>query len=65
MKGREVWLEIAFVLSIAGLLTGLGVLLFGRVTGGAQRGYRHRQPAPQAGSIPQHRHQHIASNAAR
>ncbi len=65
MKDRESWLETGLVLFAGGLLVGLGVLLFGRVSGGAHRARQHGQPAPSAGSVPAHRHQHISSNAAR
>ncbi len=65
MKNRESWLEVGFALFSAGLLVGLGVLLFGRASGGAHHARGHRQPAPEAGSIPAHRHAHISSNAAR
>ncbi len=65
MKGKETWLEAGMVLFAAGLLVGLGVLVAGRMSGGAKHAAGHGQPAPAAGSVPTHRHQHISTNAAR
>jgi hypothetical protein len=65
MRGRETWLEVGIALFFVGLLVGLGVIMFGRVSGGAQHARQHGRSAPDAGSVPEHRHQHISSNAAR
>ncbi len=65
LPGHEAWLEAGLVLFAAGLLVGLGVLAFGKVAGSAEHGAQHARPAPSAGSVPEQRHQHISSNAAR
>ncbi len=47
------------------LLVALGVLLGGRLLGGATRGRRHAEQPPEPGSIPSSRHRNVASNSAR
>jgi hypothetical protein len=64
-QGRETWFEVGLLLLAAGVAVGIGVLAFGRAAGGAHHSSGHSQPAPEAGSVPEHRHQHIATNAAR
>jgi hypothetical protein len=45
-------LEAGFLLLAAGFLTGLGILVRGRLAGGAQRHRRYLEAAPAAGSLP-------------
>lgn len=47
------------------VLLALGVLLGGRLLGGAARGSRHQEPPPERGSVPASRHRNVASSSAR
>ncbi len=59
---QEAALETGFALLVVGFMTGLAVLVFGRVMGGAQRGKRHAEGAPSLGSVPPERHQNLSSS---
>jgi hypothetical protein len=60
---RETVLEAGFALFTVGFLVGFATLLAGRVQGNAARRRRHRETAPDPGSIPGERHQQLASPA--
>ena len=65
MKDRETALEIGLILLAAGLVAAAGVLVFGRASGGAHRGARHHESAPERGSIGAERHQNTSTVSAR
>jgi hypothetical protein len=60
---RETALEAGFVLVTIGFVAGLGLLVGGRVLGGAQRHRRHAEQPPSPGSIPAERHQQSSPSA--
>jgi hypothetical protein len=60
---RESLLELGFILLAAGFLAGFGLLVGGRLAGGAQRHRRHTEAAPSPGSIPAERHQQLSTSA--
>jgi hypothetical protein len=62
-RDRELALEVGFGLVGAGILSALALALAGRVWGAAQRGARHAQAAPPAGSVPAERHQNLLPSA--
>ncbi len=62
---RELLLEVGMILFAAGLLGGLGVLLFGRAKGGVDRSRQRSKGAPPSGSISGERHHNVATVAAR
>ena len=59
---RESLLEAGFVLLAVGFMAGLGLLVGGRLAGGAQRYRRHAEAAPSPGTIPAERHQQLATS---
>ncbi len=62
---NEELLEGAALTLVAALLTGAGVLLFGRVSGAVRHTHRRSQPSPSHGSVPAERHQHTSAVSAR
>jgi hypothetical protein len=58
-------LEISLLVALGLLLGGVGVVLFGRLAGGAHRGRREREAPPTPGSIPGERHEHTGAVSAR
>ena len=59
---RESLLEAGFIVLAVGFLAGLGLLVSGRLAGGAQRHRRHAEAAPSPGSIPAERHQQLSTS---
>jgi hypothetical protein len=57
---RETMLEAGLILLAAGLVTGVGLLVGGRLAGGAQRRRRHMEAPPPRGSVPAERHQQLS-----
>ncbi len=62
---REMFLEAGLAIFGALLLAAIGVLIAGRVGGGAERARRHAQPAPGRGSVTPERHRNIGTVASR
>jgi hypothetical protein len=63
--GSERLLEVGLVVAFLLLAGGGAVVLFGRVSGGAERGRRERKAPPRRGSVPGGRHGHTAAVSAR
>jgi hypothetical protein len=61
LPDQETLLEIGLVTFLGATLSGLAMLLYGGVVGGARRDRRHRLGPPEPGSVPDERHQHIAA----
>ena len=61
LPDQETLLEIGLVTSLGAMLGGLAMLLYDGVVGGARRDKRRRLGPPEPGSVPDERHQHIAS----
>lgn len=59
---REHVLEAGFLLLAAGFVAGLGLLVGGRLVGGARHHDRHAEAPPSPGSIPAERHQQLSSS---
>jgi hypothetical protein len=59
---RESLLEAGFIVLAVGFLAGLGLLVGGRLAGGAQRHRRHAEAAPSPGNIPAERHQQLSTS---
>ncbi len=62
---QELVLEIGLGLLAAGILAGIGTVLFGKSIGEARHAQRHAEPPPEAGSTPASRHGNISTVAAR
>jgi hypothetical protein len=62
-RDRELALEVGFGLVGAGILGALALLVAGRVWGDTQRGARHAEAPPPAGSVPTERHQNMSASA--
>ncbi len=58
----ETVLEVGFTLLGVGFVTGLALLVGGRLAGDAQRRRRHAEAAPEPGSIPAERHQQLSTS---
>ena len=65
MMEHESWLEIGLVVVAIGLVTGLGMWVLANAAGSLRQRQRYDAPPPSAGSVPQERHEHTASVAAR
>jgi hypothetical protein len=61
LPDQETLLEIGLVTFLGAMLGGLAMLLYDGAVGGARRGNRRRLAPPEPGSVPDERHQHIAS----
>ncbi len=55
-------LEVGFALLGAGFVTGLALLVGGRIVGDAERRRRHGEGAPEPGSVPSERHQQLSTS---
>ncbi len=62
---RESWLEAGLLVLAAGILAGVGLLVYGKTMGTVNHTHKRRQAAPAPGSVSQKRHENIGSNAAR
>ncbi|HET8655286.1 MAG TPA: hypothetical protein VFL93_07205 [Longimicrobiaceae bacterium] len=58
-------LEAGLAAALALLVAGAGMLVFGRIAGGARRSRRRHEGPPAAGSVPDERHQHTATVSSR
>jgi hypothetical protein len=65
MKDRELALELGLAGMLLLVLLGAAVLAVSWVAGGVERGQRHAAGPPDAGRVPEERHQHISSAAPR
>jgi hypothetical protein len=55
-------LEVGFAVLGVGFVTGLALLVAGRLAGDAERSRRHAEPPPEPGSIPPDRHQQLSTS---
>jgi len=60
---RELALELGVAAAGLGIVTGLALLVAGRVSGDRQRRARHTEGPPIPGSVPAARHQNLSSSA--
>jgi hypothetical protein len=61
----ETLLEVGFALAFLLVLGGIGIVVFGRISGGVQRGRREGEAPPRRGSVPGGRHAHTGAVSAR
>ena len=64
-SGRESVLEIGIGLVVLLVLVSVGVLIGGRISGGAKRSQRHHEGPPSPGSVPASRHKPSSAAATR
>lgn len=58
-------LEAGLAVALCLLVGAAGMLVYGRVAGGARRSARRREGPPAPGSVPDERHQHTAAVSSR
>jgi hypothetical protein len=61
----ETVFELSLALAAALVIGMVGVLVYGQIAGGAARGRREGEGAPERGSIPGERHEHVGAVSAR
>jgi hypothetical protein len=55
-------LEVGFALLGVGFVSGLVLLVGGRILGDAEQRRRHAEAAPEPGSVPAERHQQLSTS---